>query len=455
MKNFLHSQLLDPSGNLIWQGDIERCKDYRSIVKNLPAESTLINLSGNSSSTQIASCKRIEVLKLAEKLGFVSKDGCAKGIILEKCVQAFNRSHLNALSAVQMEFPLVFNLEQDDLVTLTQSYERQNRMFSLEPKDKLQRLSYAADPGLFSWLRGKKLNSKSLPFAIYSPTPVFRRLKTGEIGGLDRLRQYTVPDLHILCLQEQTLAVYEKSVTLAAKGARFWLGESFAQFIDIEQDFYKKMPSFAAQMARAAKQYTVVNILVKRPRYYALRTGIVSNAGFGNIMLYNLQWDDTNGARFNICLENGSPVFVIHATVAGGWPKLLPLFLGRGLAGIGSKVIPPEINPIQIVCLPLFERHSSLTLKYAKQLEEFSLRVLIEKSVQKNIGERLKALRFNWQPYHVIIGDMEIQGKEVQICSPVNSEKLTLKTFLELYKSRLDRCRPYEKVTLMDLPFFS
>lgn len=460
MAQIIQHEIFDPQGKRIcyWSGDPPACVDEG--IRGIPGERVFRDMCGLATPDPLPTCTRGEVITLAQKLEFVSRDGASPGflnilpggMLVEQVAEAFNRQHLAELGAVRIDFPLIFERTEKDVAELTLHYENQNRMFRLSQADENSRLAYASDPSLFSWLRGRCLADEHLPYTIFTPLPVFRRLQSGEIGGLDKLRQYQVPDLHILCRADDAFESYLKAIRLDADGARFWFREDFAQFADIVEDVYRERPQFGAESARAAGAYTLIRTLAKRTRYYAWRSGIMIHAGFAPIMLYNLQFDDTNAKRFAITLESGQPLIIIHATVAGGWPKLLPLFLGRGLSGQGPKALPIEIAPKQLAILPLTSNHVAAAAELSRELAPV-LRVDLRQSVNRPIASQLARLRRNWQPWHVVIGDREAAGEMPKVYPMTGGKPIVLKDFLSCMQDRLDRCRPHFPVTRLNLPF--
>jgi threonyl-tRNA synthetase len=459
LPTILRTQLLDPAGEVAWEGPPSARQEVVPLVVGTRAEHAIVALvGGDPSGDHDPLCSRHDVMQLAEQLGFLSRDGCLRGFVVvlpkgalfDRCVEAFNRAHLAELEASRIDFPFVFDLTRPGLTDLTRSYEEQGRMYRLGGPDENARLIYAADPSLFSWLAGRRLRATDLPYTIYSPLPVFRRWQSGEVG-IDRMRQYPVPDLHILCAAGGAPQAYEWVVRTAAANARFWVQEEFALFLDVLEDAYERDRGFGARLARAAGQYTVVNVIDERPRYYAAQSGLMVHAGFGLVQLYNFQWDDTNGERFDIRVAGGEPAAVIHTTIAGGWPKLLPVVLGRGLAGFAPAVVPIELSPVQVACLPVAERHEAPATAYAERLRAAGLRAAVRDRTSRPLGQRLHQVRRSWLPYHAVLGDREVRDEEPVITSSVEPHGSTVDALLAKWGDRLERCRPSEPIA-RDLP---
>ena len=60
-----------------------------------------------------------------------------------------------------------------------------------------------------------------------------RRFKGGEIGDFTRLREFPMPDLHIICQESEARNLYIKNMKIAAENMRFLLGEEWAFSMDI------------------------------------------------------------------------------------------------------------------------------------------------------------------------------------------------------------------------------
>jgi threonyl-tRNA synthetase len=444
MAHIAYSEVLSPEGDVVWRGAPE---DRNRAVVTLGAWPSTA-LAALCRVSDLPSCTRGEVRDAAERLKFVSRQGTNNGFLVvlpratlvDQVIEAFNLPHLAELRASRIDFPLLFSRADPATRALIDGYERQGRMFRIAEPDSDLRLAYAADPGLFAWLAGRRLRRADLPYTVYSPMPVFRRWQSGELS-LDKMRQYPVPDVHILCPGRDASAEYQRAVTYAARSLRFWVGEDFAQSVDLVEDSPAKVAGLAGKLARAATCYTLVNVLSSRPRYYSVKGGLMVYAGFGTVMLYNFQLDDANGERFGFRVDDGEPATVIHATLAGGWPKMLPLVLGRGLADIGPRAIPAELAWHQIVCVPVADRHLAHARNWADRLRDLGLRAGVPTDAAGPLGRRLAGLREEWQPLRVVVGDRETAGPVVVEANDGKCS-LPLEEFLLRYQQRLDRCRP-------------
>lgn len=457
MTEYTKSCLYSPEGDEVWSGPYEKRSECLKLVRDLPQFRILSRLCGEGQ--EYPECNPHEILKVATELGFLSREGCVKGFynilpagtFLESIMEAFNRTHREEFAANRIDFPTLFDKSSPEITSLTESYEKQWRMFRLEEEGQL-RLSYAADPNLFSWLQGKRLKQDQLPYTIYSPHYAFRRAYSGQLGGLKNFRQYLIPDMHIFCTEDSSLDLYLKYVNQGGQGVSFWLGDDWGQFIDLASDSEDRYLALGSNAARTAKQFTLLNIMKERPRYYAFRGGLMGDAGCMPLMLYNLQLDDTNARRFDIGTNAQSDLHIIHATLLSGCPKILPLLIGRGLAGLSNKALPVELAPVQISILPVHQSHCSLASSLHTQLTDEGLRVDILEP-ESPLSSRIKILHESWTPYFIVVGDKEVQDENYRIQSRTNDEELSLDDFRERFHARIEKCRPAENRIPSPPPF--
>lgn len=449
--NPLLYQLWGPDGTLAYEGasadlpaDLPALQMERGIIERL--------LGGPDPSRGI---RAVEIKRWAERLGFVSARGCVPGffnvlphgIFLNHCVEKFNREHAAKLGAVCMEFPNVFDLASAEMEELTRSYERDGRMFRLGTPDEGKRLAYAADPGLFNWLQGCVLEAERLPYAISSPLPAMRRWKSGELGDLDHLRQYPMSDLHILTTADAALESYLGNTALGSRGARFWAGEDWVVFADVTAEFVEGRPDIGAALARVAEKWTLVRVHRLAPRYYAMRSGILVDAAYADVMLYNMQWDEENPKRFQIRCDDGRPVVVLHGNMATGWPLLLPIVLGRAISKLAPRGFPVELAPVQVRVFPVAEQHVAAAHAWVSEHPHLRAEVI---GPERPLGRRIRDAREALCPAFVVMGDREVSSR-VQLTYTMTKE-LIGDDFPDEVKQRIERCRP-EVDSLRRSPF--
>ena len=451
-------EIFAPDGTALWRASDGESFEATSVTSGEQAR--LLQRQVAPDPNYVPPVKRSQVLDEAERLGFISRAGCVRGFlailppatVFDSCLETFNQRSLAAKDAVRIDFPSVFDNLPLDMTKLTQGYERQGRMFPIAPQEAGLRLSYAADPGLFAWLRGRSLAPERLPYAVYTPIEGFRRFQTGEIAGIDVVRQYKIPDLHIIATRADAEEAYVDHITESAKDLRFFFAENVVLFHEIVADIADEHRLLGASSASTAGLFTVVRYVTKRTRYYGIKSGLIVNAGFADLRLVTLQWDDTNALRFGITVGDAVPV-IIHATLPAGWPKMLPIILGRGLAGLSAFEFPPEIAPVQVSCLPIAERHVPQAQALAERLSRDGVRCELRSDIERPLKVRLGAAKADWRPFVSVIGDRETEENTAMIQSLSSRETWSTETFLNRFTERFHRCQPQPGLLNAALPY--
>jgi threonyl-tRNA synthetase len=454
-------ELFDPSGTLLWTSNESEAKlaGVLSEITNDNLASVVRELVGQPAQP---ACTVADIMQAAEQLNYVARAGAPpgflnvlpRGALLQYRIDSLNRGHTAALDATRIDFPLVFDRRTADLTSLTETFEQQNRMFKLTGSDQELRLAYAADPGLLSFLRGRQLDSTKLPYVIYSPMPVFKRYLSGELG-ITSMRQYTLPDLHGLCSQSTAADLYVVLLKSASHSSQMLFGDDCAQFIELAPEMVTRDPALASKLAQAANQYTVARHLDSQTRYFCVKGGINVYMGAGTIMLFNFQWDETNSDRFNIRLrDDPQGITIIHSTLAGAWPKVLPAFIGRALSGRTNRAVPIQYASEQVTLLPVRDSHLSACDDLKEHLNAAGFRVAISSRTNKSLGRRINELRADWRPYHAVVGDREANTPaSVTVRSTTGRDEWSLQDFFDTYSSLVNIFRSDDEPSRVDLPY--
>ena len=449
--NYNESWLLDPNGKVVWKGShADRREGFKQVEKDAgPAAAALAKLAGMENRPDGTEWVSPTITtQTLEKLGFISRDGCAPGFFvllppathIDRVVNTFNQHYLKKLNAQEIEFPLVFDNRSKEMKDLTASYEDQGMMFRLDQRDEGLRLSYAADAGIFPWLQGKKLRADALPCAITSPTMAMRRHMSGQLGSYGKARQYKLQDLHILTTDKQADEQLQELVQLNSNSIRFWVEGRFAQFADTTRDFVDAHPDLPSKMALSANSYTFINFFTEKPRYYTMRSGLMADSGMGVVMMYNIQWDEENGKRFRIKCDDGTTPVVIHGNALAG-SGLLNTVVGSALADATPKVIPAELAIAPVTLIQISEQFNQAALEHQQRLAEHGIASQV-KTAQKSLGKTVWKVRDAWVSAHAVIGEKEPSSKPLVFSQGRNGDQINEADFVNRYSERAKVTRP-------------
>lgn len=387
---------------------------------------------------------------LAEELGFVSYRGMAKGFPLilprgmhfEACLDAFNRRSLAALEAETCEVPDVYDHSVAAIRDLTARYEEQARIFHVGGNagqaSTRWRLAYAADPMLFAWLSGRTLARSALPYTIHTQSRFIRHFQSGELNGLDKVRQFSFPELHTFLPAAQMAERYVWHTRLAASGMDALFGNGWVQRLELEASLVEERPSLVAELAAAVPVPTIVHTVPRKLSYYRMKTMLMADAGYRALMLYNLQWDEVNGRRFGISLDDGQPCAILHGSLAGGISRLLPCLLGQALQGTGPRAIPPALSMPSITLFLVGGVSDAQGV--GERLRDEGVSFAVETPAK--LGKAIARLKQGWYRYFAVVGPDEVTRAEALVQDTQSSARVPMAQWLEEHRERLRAFRP-------------
>jgi threonyl-tRNA synthetase len=137
-----------------------------------------------------------------------------KGRLIRDLLSDYVYNLVTERGAMPVETPIMYDLADDAIRVHAEKFgERQYRMAT---KNKELMLRYACCFGAFRVLSDSFLTWKNLPIGIYElSTYSFRLEKKGEVVGLKRLRGFTMPDLHTVCVDmDQAMVEFDKQISM-------------------------------------------------------------------------------------------------------------------------------------------------------------------------------------------------------------------------------------------------
>ena len=127
--------------------------------------------------------------------------------------------------------------------------------------------------------------------------------------------------------------------------------------------------------------------------------------------------------------------FVFHRAIVGSFERFLGIIIEHYAAAF-----PLWIAPVQVVLLPIADRHIVYAQKVKKQLERENIRVEIEGGAG-TLQAKIRNTTLQKVPLMGIIGDKEIAGEAISVRSRVgeNLGSQTIDGFLQKVKQDIDK----------------
>lgn len=261
---------------------------------------------------------------------------------------------------------------------------------------------------------------RDLPIRYLETTTDYRDEKTGELGGLNRVRSLTQDDSHVFCRQDQIEAEIDQLLSCAHElyatvGMKLRVRLSYRD----ESDAYlgdKKLWVSAQKQLKAAVVANKLDYFEQEGEaaFYGPKIDFMATDAIGREhQVATVQLDFVQPERFGLeyAAEDGSqgqPV-MIHCALLGSVERFLSVYIEH----TGGK-FPVWTAPEQVRLISVNQEDSTLEFVSAvvKQAKALSLRVVVDNS-NESVGKKIRAAELGKVPYTVVLGEKEIGGGDV------------------------------------------
>lgn len=290
-----------------------------------------------------------------------------------------------------------------------------------------------------------------MPVRYFEPATVYRDEKTGQLAGLTRVRSITQDDGHLFCRVSQ-------------------INEEVSVIVGIIREFYKTMNLLDGYWVRlsvrgadgmyigedavweraesaleeAAKENDLPYTRVEgEAAFYGPKLDFMFKDAIGREwQLATIQCDFNLPERFDLSFinekgEKERPV-VIHRAISGS----LERFMGVMIEHFGGN-FPVWLSPEQVRVIPVADAHVAYAREVAEKLQAENIRVDLDDS-NESMGKKIRNAKKDRLPYFIVIGDKEVDAKNVTLESRSgSSEQITVDDLvLRLTKEIKERTLP-------------
>ncbi len=261
---------------------------------------------------------------------------------------------------------------------------------------------------------------RDLPVRYLETTTVYRDEKTGELGGLNRVRSITQDDSHVFCRQDQIEAEINNLLTAAHElyatvGMQLRVRLSYRD----ETDGYLGAQELWTSAQEQLKNAVVANKLEYfeeegEAAFYGPKIDFMATDALGREhQVATVQLDFVQPERFKLeyVADDGSkqqPV-MIHCALLGSIERFLAVYIEH-TAGKFPVWLAPE--QIRVITVNQEEPTVGCAAGVAAQAKELGLRLTVDNS-NESVGKKIRAAELAKVPYTVVIGEKEIASREV------------------------------------------
>src|SRR5438477_3963310 len=264
---------------------------------------------------------------------------------------------------------------------------------------------------------------RDLPVRFGELGTVYRYERSGVLHGLLRVRGFTQDDAHIFCTPEQIEAEIDGCLDFALAVLQAFGFKDYHAELSVWDEKDRKSYSGTDEnwtIAIAALENTLKrrNISYKtmpgEAVFYGPKIDIKLVDAIGRPwQLSTVQFDFTLPERFGLeyVAEDGTrkqPVMV-HRALYGSVERFFGVLIEH-YAG----AFPVWLSPVQVVLVPIAERHVEYANKVATQLRESNVRVEVDARNEKMNG-KIREHAMQKVPFMLVVGDKEAEAGKVNV----------------------------------------
>ncbi len=281
---------------------------------------------------------------------------------------------------------------------------------------------------------------RDLPLRLAEFGTVYRYEQSGELNGLTRVRGFTVDDSHLFVtpeqLEDEFIAVVDLIQyvfeTMGFHDFRARLGVN-----DPDSDKYAGTPEMWQQGIKAIKQAADkagLNYVVEEGEaaFYGPKLDFI----FRDVLkrewqLGTVQVDFLLPERFDLeyTAEDGQkhrPI-MIHRAPFGSMERFVGILIEHF-----NGAFPLWLAPVQVMVVPIADRHNAYAYEVADKLKQAGMRVEVDASSDR-MNKKIRNAQLQKIPYMLVVGDREAADGTVAVRTRANEDRgdMALSVFIE------------------------
>lgn len=291
---------------------------------------------------------------------------------------------------------------------------------------------------------------RDLPIRYTEATTNYRDEQPGELLGLSRVRSLTQDDGHVFCTMDQiekeariivsVIRDFYTSLDLFNEG-NYWVSLSVRD--------PKTPDKYLGDSAVWDRAETILESVAKEEKleykrvegeaaFYGPKLDFMFSDALGREwQLSTLQLDFNMPERFGLEYTDSdgskkTPV-MIHRAIAGSLERFLSVIIEH-FAG----AFPLWLSPVQVRVLTVSDKHKAYAEEVYETLREAGIRTELDDS-DESLGKKIRNAKTEKLPYFLVIGDKEIESKNVTVeHRDGSSEELPTENLIEKLKSETE-----------------
>jgi threonyl-tRNA synthetase len=255
---------------------------------------------------------------------------------------------------------------------------------------------------------------RDMPVRYFEPATVYRDEKTGQLGGLTRVRSITQDDGHLFCRPEQIgpefaaiVGIIKEFYTTMGMMDGYWVrlslrGDDHSKYLGSDEVWQTAEKALTDICEEQHLPYVPAK---DEAAFYGPKLDFMFKDAIGREwQLATVQCDFNLPERFDLSYineqgEKERPV-VIHRAISGSLERFMGVMIEH-FAG----AFPVWLAPVQVAILPVGEKFAEYGEKVKQALDDANIRVTL--STDESLGKRIRQAKTEKIPYQIVIGEKE------------------------------------------------
>ena len=275
---------------------------------------------------------------------------------------------------------------------------------------------------------------RELPQRYAETTMVYRDEQTGELSGLSRVRCITQDDAHVFCRETQVkeemfkiwdiIELFYKAAGFPPLRVRLSLHDpaQFDKYLGTKEVWEKTENQLRELVKeRGAEAFEALG----EAAMYGPKIDFIAKDSIGREwQVATIQIDRNQPERFDLtCIgETGEKerIVMLHAAIMGSIERFVSVLIEHHAGSF-----PVWICPVQVLFVPVSQKHLDVTKQLIKEFEDAGIRTGID-DADDTVGKKIRNAAGQKIPYIVVVGDKEAAGENWMIRVRGSQDQISL-----------------------------
>ncbi len=260
---------------------------------------------------------------------------------------------------------------------------------------------------------------RDMPVRYFEPATVYRDEKSGQLGGLTRVRAITQDDGHLFCRDIQIadevktiISIIKEFYSTMNMMEGYWVrlslrGDNKSDYLGSDEVWEMAEKALSDVCKSENLPYKPVK---GEASFYGPKLDFMFKDAIGREwQLATIQCDFNLPNRFDLSFTNEKgekerPV-VLHRAISGS----LERFMGVMIEHYAGN-FPLWLSPVQVAVIPVRDTHNDKAREIYDELMKNNIRAELHDEDQ-NLGTKVRAVKNQKIPYWLVIGDKEVESE--------------------------------------------